>query len=147
MSCASNCRCSALGPRVRPVHELILARISSRCRRSQLIVTWALPSPAFRGMVLGRKETNGIGAEIHTIVEELGVGDVAEVGGKNASLGELYRELTPMGVNVPNGFAITASAYRDTLDAAGVWERLATLMGGVDKADVGDLAVRARMRT
>ena len=77
--------------------------------------------------------------------EELGVGDVAEVGGKNASLGELYRELTPMGVNVPNGFAITASAYRDTLDAAGVWERLATLMGGVDKADVGDLAVRARM--
>ena len=68
-----------------------------------------------------------------------------EVGGKNASLGELYRELTPMGVNVPNGFAITASAYRDTLDAAGVWERLATLMGGVDKADVGDLAVRARM--
>ena len=52
---------------------------------------------------------------------ELGVDDVAEVGGKNASLGELYRELTPLGVNVPNGFAVTASAYRDTLTAGGAW--------------------------
>jgi pyruvate, water dikinase len=75
---------------------------------------------------------------------ELGVDDVAEVGGKNASLGELYSELTPLGVNVPNGFAVTASAYRDTLTAAGVWEELRMLMEGVDKSDVSDLAVRAR---
>jgi pyruvate, water dikinase len=75
---------------------------------------------------------------------ELGVGDVAEVGGKNASLGELYRELTPLGVNVPNGFAVTASAYRDTLTAGGAWERLRTLMDGLDKSDVTDLAARAR---
>jgi pyruvate,water dikinase len=76
---------------------------------------------------------------------ELGVGDVAEVGGKNASLGELYRELTPLGVNVPNGFAVTASAYRDTLTAGGAWDRLRTLMDGLDKSDVADLAARARM--
>jgi pyruvate, water dikinase len=76
---------------------------------------------------------------------ELGVGDVAEVGGKNASLGELYRELTPLGVNVPNGFAVTASAYRDTLTAGGVWDKLRTLMDGLDKSDVADLAARARM--
>ena len=46
----------------------------------------------------------------------LGLGDVGLVGGKNASLGELYRELTPLGVRVPNGFATTADAYRHTLD-------------------------------
>ncbi len=45
--------------------------------------------------------------------------DVAIVGGKNASLGEMYRELTPQGIQIPNGFAITADAYRDTLEAAG----------------------------
>lgn len=76
--------------------------------------------------------------------EELGVDDVAEVGGKNASLGELYRALTPLGVNVPNGFAVTAQAYRDTLTRAGAWPRLEEIIGGVDKTDVDDLARRAR---
>jgi len=47
---------------------------------------------------------------------EIGVDDVALVGGKNASLGEMYHELTPVGVNVPNGFAITATAYRDNVN-------------------------------
>jgi pyruvate,water dikinase len=41
---------------------------------------------------------------------ELGIEDVALVGGKNASLGEMYRELTPQGIRVPNGFAVTAAA-------------------------------------
>jgi pyruvate,water dikinase len=76
--------------------------------------------------------------------KDLGVDDVAEVGGKNASLGELYRELTPLGVNVPNGFAIVAGAYRDTLTASGAWDKLRTLMEGVDKSDVADLTARAR---
>jgi pyruvate,water dikinase len=75
---------------------------------------------------------------------ELGIGDVAEVGGKNASLGELYRELTPLGVNVPNGFAVTADAYRDTLTASGAWEKLEELIEGLDKSDVADLARRGR---
>ncbi|MCX8138220.1 MAG: hypothetical protein N3E46_00870, partial [Gemmataceae bacterium] len=47
--------------------------------------------------------------------QELGLSDVGLVGGKNASLGELYRELTPVGVRVPNGFAVTAEAYRHIL--------------------------------
>jgi pyruvate,water dikinase len=76
---------------------------------------------------------------------ELGVGDVADVGGKNASLGELYRELTPLGVNVPNGFAVTASAYRDTLTASGVWEDLRELMDDVNRCGVAELARRGRM--
>jgi pyruvate,water dikinase len=75
---------------------------------------------------------------------ELGIGDVAEVGGKNASLGELYRELTPLGVLVPNGFAVTADAYRDTLTASGAWERLGEVLAGLDKRDVADLANRGR---
>lgn len=48
---------------------------------------------------------------------ELGADDVATVGGKNASLGEMYRALTQLGVRVPNGFAITADAYRLTLNS------------------------------
>ncbi len=75
---------------------------------------------------------------------ELGIGDVAEVGGKNASLGELYRELTPLGVNVPDGFAVTADAYRETLTASGAWDSLRDVLAGVDKTDVADLAKRAR---
>ena len=47
--------------------------------------------------------------------EEIGIGDVSLVGGKNASLGELYRELASKGIKVPNGFAITAQAYWDLL--------------------------------
>ena len=45
---------------------------------------------------------------------DIGVDDVPLVGGKNASLGEMYRELAARGVRVPNGFAITAQAYADT---------------------------------
>lgn len=41
---------------------------------------------------------------------QLGMADVGLVGGKNASLGEMYRQLTPHGVRVPNGFAVTATA-------------------------------------
>ena len=43
---------------------------------------------------------------------EISLADLAEVGGKNASLGELVRELSAAGVRVPDGFAITAEAYR-----------------------------------
>ena len=52
---------------------------------------------------------------------EFGIDDVPLVGGKNASLGEMYRRSRPQGVRVPNGFAITAEAYRDVLDEAGAW--------------------------
>jgi pyruvate,water dikinase len=74
---------------------------------------------------------------------ELGVADVALVGGKNASLGELYRELSSQGVRVPNGFAVTAAAYRATLDRAGAWARLHEALDALDPADVQDLARRA----
>ncbi|WP_457744916.1 phosphoenolpyruvate synthase [Sulfurimonas sp.] len=55
---------------------------------------------------------------------EIGIEDVAEVGGKNASLGEMYQNLTSEGVRVPNGFAITSSAYVNVLKSNNAWEKL-----------------------
>jgi pyruvate,water dikinase len=75
---------------------------------------------------------------------ELGAADVATVGGKNASLGEMYGALTSQGVRVPNGFAINVAAYRHVLDEAGAWPRLHAVMDGLDVRDVDDLARRAR---
>ncbi|KLN53285.1 phosphoenolpyruvate synthase [Variovorax paradoxus] len=75
---------------------------------------------------------------------ELGADDVPTVGGKNASLGEMYRALSPLGVRVPNGFAITAEAYRRTLECAGALPHLREALAGLDVQDVDDLARRAR---
>jgi pyruvate,water dikinase len=75
--------------------------------------------------------------------EDLGSGDIASVGGKTASLGELYSALSDKGVKVPQGFAITAQAYRDALTAAGAAEPLHRLLDGLDKKDVNLLAERA----
>jgi pyruvate,water dikinase len=47
-----------------------------------------------------------------TLVQRHGIDDVPSVGGKNASLGEMLRELAALGVQVPDGYAITADAYR-----------------------------------
>jgi pyruvate,water dikinase len=65
---------------------------------------------------------------------DLHLRDVAVVGGKNASLGELYSVLSRQGIRVPNGFALTAEAYRDALTAAGAWDKLHQLLDGLDKA-------------
>jgi pyruvate, water dikinase len=74
---------------------------------------------------------------------EIGIEDVPLVGGKNASLGEMYRELTPKGILIPNGFAVTAQGYRHALDAAKAWEPLRAALEGLDVGDVTDLARRA----
>src|SRR5512147_1531972 len=75
---------------------------------------------------------------------EIGAADVGLVGGKNASLGEMVRELAPQGVRVPNGFAITAEAYRHVLDQADAWPALHRALDGLDASDVDDLARRAQ---
>jgi pyruvate,water dikinase len=74
--------------------------------------------------------------------DEIGIDDVATVGGKNASLGEMYRQLVPKGVRVPNGFATTSQAYRYLLDQAGVWDELHAALDDLDPDDVDDLAKR-----
>jgi pyruvate,water dikinase len=55
---------------------------------------------------------------------DIRLADVALGGGKNASLGELYSALSEQGVRVPNGFALTAEAYRNALTEARAWDRL-----------------------
>jgi len=74
--------------------------------------------------------------------EALRLTDTPLVGGKTSSLGELFHALRPLGVNVPDGFAITAGAYWALVDAAGLRPRIAKILDGLDKRDVADLGRR-----
>lgn len=76
--------------------------------------------------------------------EETTIDDVPIVGGKNASLGEMYRELTSKGVKIPNGFSVTAEAYWHTLEAGGILEKLKSTMEGLDTSNIADLARRGK---
>jgi len=75
---------------------------------------------------------------------ELSIADVESVGGKNASLGELYRELTPRGIRVPNGFAVTADAYRHFLKVNRLDDRLRETLRGLDTRNFSALAEAGR---
>ncbi len=74
---------------------------------------------------------------------DIRLGDVADVGGKTASLGELYCALSERDIKVPNGFALTARAYRDALSDAQALEKLHGLLDGLDKRKVRLLAKAA----
>ena len=74
--------------------------------------------------------------------EEIGIGDIPSVGGKNASLGEMYRELRTVGVRVPDGFAITADAYRYFLRNTSLDRQITDLLEGLDTRDVPELRAR-----
>ena len=76
---------------------------------------------------------------------ELTIEDVPLVGGKNASLGEMYRELKPQGIQIPNGFAVTAEAYRYVLERAEDqgWPALHKALDNLDPENVTDLGKRA----
>ena len=76
--------------------------------------------------------------------DQLGIEDVPLVGGKNASLGEMYINLTPRGVNVPNGFAITAYAYNYLLDNAGIRDEIKNILSDLDTTNMQNLAERGR---
>jgi pyruvate,water dikinase len=73
---------------------------------------------------------------------ELTIADVPQVGGKNASLGEMIRELTAKGVHIPNGFAVTAQAYRAFLRYNELEERIGDILKGLNTHDVNDLLHR-----
>ncbi|KZS76563.1 phosphoenolpyruvate synthase [Mycobacterium kansasii] len=76
--------------------------------------------------------------------EEFGIEDVPLVGGKNASLGEMYQKLSEQGIRVPHGFAITAQAYRHMLDSAGAWDALHAQLDNLDPDDVIALARKGK---
>lgn len=71
---------------------------------------------------------------------EIGLADISRVGGKNASLGQLFNRLRPLGLGALDGFAITADSYREFLDATGLRERLRGLLEGLHPEDVAALA-------
>ena len=68
--------------------------------------------------------------------------DIPQVGGKNASLGEMYRYLAPKGINLPNGFATTSEAYFYFLDHTGIKDKIGQVLQGLDASDVKELAKR-----
>jgi pyruvate,water dikinase len=76
--------------------------------------------------------------------EEFGIDDVPLVGGKNASLGEMFQKLSEQGVRVPHGFATTAEAYHHMLDRAGAWDPLHAELDDLDPADVTALARKGK---
>jgi pyruvate,water dikinase len=73
---------------------------------------------------------------------EVDMKDVAEVGGKNASLGEMFQNLTKRGIPIPDGFAVTAAAYWHFLDANDLRGGINKILAGLDVNDVDDLAER-----
>ncbi len=76
--------------------------------------------------------------------DQIGIDDVGLVGGKNASLGEMYRELTDKGVLVPNGFAVTARAYRYLLERAGIKDRIREVLKDLDTTNLKNLYEKGR---
>jgi len=76
--------------------------------------------------------------------EEIGARDVGLVGGKNASLGEMIRNLGKKGVNVPSGFAITAEAYKYVIEKAGISQKIRDTLTGLDTHDMGNLSQRGK---
>src|SRR5438132_4209372 len=75
---------------------------------------------------------------------ELGLDDIPLVGGKNASLGEMYHALSATGVRVPPGFAITADAYRAFLHEAHLDQKITAVLKDLDTHDIADLRQRGR---
>jgi pyruvate,water dikinase len=75
---------------------------------------------------------------------DVSIADVGLVGGKNASLGEMYRELTSQGIIIPNGFAITAEGYRHVLRVGGLAEKIRAILSDLDTHNLANLAERGR---
>jgi len=73
---------------------------------------------------------------------DISIGDIPLVGGKNASLGEMFHELNSQGVKVPDGFAVTAEGYRHFLTSTGLDARIKQILDGLNTADMDNLQQR-----
>ncbi|MCK5039940.1 MAG: phosphoenolpyruvate synthase [Candidatus Aenigmarchaeota archaeon] len=76
--------------------------------------------------------------------DQLGIDDVPVVGGKNASLGEMYSNLTKEGVNIPNGYAVTSHSYELLLDESNAKNRIKEILKDLDTKDINNLQQRGR---
>jgi pyruvate,water dikinase len=91
-----------------------------------------------------RPDTSETGVPVTQLVRwfnEITMADLPEVGGKNASLGEMIGNLSSAGINVPGGFATTAQAFRDHLASSGLGDRIVTRLADLDVDDVVALAI------
>ncbi|MDD5722167.1 MAG: phosphoenolpyruvate synthase [Syntrophales bacterium] len=75
---------------------------------------------------------------------EIELDDIPQVGGKNASLGEMIRELTGEGVNIPDGFAVTADAYRYLLESSGIRDEMEHILSDLDTHDMHNLSKKGK---
>src|SRR3989339_2189592 len=73
---------------------------------------------------------------------EVGIDDVGSVGGKNAALGEMYSNLVPLGVNIPDGFALTADAYRFFFKETGLDKEIEQILKDLDTKSIKNLQKR-----
>ena len=76
--------------------------------------------------------------------DEIKIKDIPLVGGKNASLGDMYQELAPKGIKVPNGFVTTTSAYWHVLDSNGIFKKLKKTLEKLDKTNIKDLTSKGK---
>ena len=76
--------------------------------------------------------------------EELGIGDVPLVGGKNAALGEMISNISALGISVPGGFAVTAEAFRYFLTSAGLEEKIKETLSDLDTGNMRNLQKRGK---
>jgi pyruvate,water dikinase len=94
-----------------------------------------------------QKSTQALNSKAQAMVlpfEAVGIDDIAIVGGKNASLGEMIQQLMPKGVRVPTGFATTSYAYESFLRSAGLEEKLRKILSGLDVENIDNLRLRGQ---
>ena len=75
---------------------------------------------------------------------EVGIADVSSVGGKNAALGEMYSNLVSLGVNIPDGFALTADAYRYFFKKTGLDKKIKEILSDLNTSDIRNLQIRGK---
>src|SRR3989344_3551189 len=90
------------------------------------------------------KKKSGLSGRFVVRMEEAGIDDVALVGGKNASLGEMIHELGSKGIHVPSGFIVTAEAYKVFIKEAGLETLIRGNMRGFKKGDFKELSSRGK---
>ena len=85
--------------------------------------------------------------KVQTLIKwfnEVGIEDIGSVGGKNAGLGEMYSNLMPLGVNVPDGFALTADAYRYFFKKTGLDEQIKKILSNLDTRKIKNLQIHGK---
>jgi len=85
------------------------------------------------------KDTSPLKKRFVLPFSEIGIKDVSLVGGKNASLGEMFTHLQPLGINIPNGFATSAEAFRLFISSNNLQEPLDSIMSSLDRKEYSNL--------